>query len=232
MSSKKKDLWIGIVFLLIQTALIIPEMIFARSASILANWKVTHFTSELYPEIYNCELTTSTGKFRLWTMIVMGFFMIFYVVVRFAYLTKNRRHSIVSTSKTINDNNSNSTTNVVAAKRPISLPVVYWILTLSMLTFMMIWISTSLDEKPDKLMSINTFGLIYKNLLYILISYVITYTDSEKRKDVIFYNCDGQSGNNANKLDGEAWVICSKKEKKKDAATDEVGNNNDVSTQV
>src|SRR3954453_19425181 len=107
-------------------------MIFAKSASL----STTHFTSELYPEIYHCELTLSTGKFRLWTMIVMGFLMTFYVVVRFAYLTNNRRRSVVtdvSTSKTINDNNSDLT--VVAARRPLSLPVVYWTLILSMLTF-------------------------------------------------------------------------------------------------
>ena len=60
--------------------------------------------------------------------------------------------------------------------------------------------------------------------------------DGEKRKDVIFYNCSGPNGrdasenvrNSVNKLDGEAWVICSKKEKKKDSDEEKVAENNDV----
>jgi hypothetical protein len=208
-------------------------MIFAKPEPILL---MTNFTKDSYTATYFCDLTFSKGKFRLWSMIMMGFLMIFYVVIRFAYLTKNRRRNANSNSST-----SSTTPNVVAARRPLSLPMVYWALSLSVLTFMLVWISSSLDEKPDKLMTMNRdtgiFGLIYKNFLYILISYVITYLDSEKRKDIIFYNCGGQNGNenlrnSANKLDGEAWVICSKKDRKKDVDEEKVVENNDTSTQA
>jgi len=200
-------------------------------------------TTELYPTGNYCELTFTKSKFRLWTMIILGFLMIFYVVIRFTYLTRNRCRNLVTNvpSKTSNENNETKA-NVVAVRHPINLSTIYWSITLSMLTLMLIWLSSSLDEKPDKIIlmdkNTNVFELSYKNLLYILISYLITYLDGEKRKHVIFYNCSGQNGrdasenarnnNNVNNLDGEAWVICSKKNKKKDSNEEKVMENNEV----
>src|SRR5436309_2821469 len=147
-------------------------MIFAKPASIVL---MTNFTKDSYTAAYYCDLSFSASRFRLWTMIITGFLIVFYVVIRLAYLTKNRRRNLTA------DINS-STPNVVTARRPLSLPIVYWTLSLSVLTFMLVWISASLDRKPDKLMTMskNTglFGLGYKNLLYIMISYLITYLDS------------------------------------------------------
>jgi len=219
-------------------------MIFARPESLPL--MMDNEFNEIYPVGNYCELTFTDDKFRLWTMIILGFFTIFYVVIRFAYLIRNRCRNLatdVPTSKISNENNDNSTittANVVAVRCPLSLPTIYWSIILSMLTLMLIWFSLSSEEKPDKVLlmdkDINVFALSYKNIMYILISYVITYVDCEKRKNVIFYNCSGQNGrdasensrNNANNLDGEAWVICSKKDKKKDFNEEKVVENNDV----
>src|ERR1051325_4212628 len=111
-------------------------MIFAKPESLPLNWRMPN---EIYPAGNYCELTFTKGKFRLWTMIILGFVTIFYAVVRFAYLTKNRRRNLVAdvpTSKTSNDNNKdNSTTttamaNVVAVRCPLNLPTIYWSITL------------------------------------------------------------------------------------------------------
>ncbi|RIA91964.1 hypothetical protein C1645_766219 [Glomus cerebriforme] len=243
MSFNKKDLWIGIVLLLVQTSFIIPEMIFARPSSVL----LQDFTNES-----SCELIFSLNNYRSWTTIILGFLIIFYVVVRLSYLAKNRKRYVASdvqtTNKTTNNDNNNSTTTnttIVAARRPLNLSTIYLSLTLSILTFMSIWLAISLDEKPEKIILMDTdngniVGLAYKFSLYILISYLITYLDIEKRKNVIFYNCggNGRDGsenvrNSANKLDGEAWVVCSKKERKKDSNDVDNNENNEVSiTQV
>jgi hypothetical protein len=203
--------------------------------------------NKLLPTRY-CELIFSTNYYRIWTTIIFGLVIMFYVIARLSYLAKNRRRctiaNVPTTNKSINDESNSTTTTtstIVAARRPLNLSTIYWSLALTLLTFMLLWLSSSLDEKPDRILLINkdssVIGLTYKNLLYILISYVITYLDMEKRKDIIFYSCggNGRDGgenvrNSANKLDGEAWVICSKKEKKKDNTGE--ADNNDVSTQV
>ncbi|GES78393.1 hypothetical protein GLOIN_2v1621561 [Rhizophagus clarus] len=167
---------------------------------------------------------------------------------RLSYLAKNRRRCTISNVPSKSDNNntttstmSTTTSTIVAARRPLTLSTIYWSLALTLLTFMLMWLSSSLDEKPDRILlennDSNIFGLAYKNLLYILISYVITNLDIEKRKDIIFYSCGGSGRdgsenvrNSANKLDGEAWVICSKKEKKKDSTSE--SENNEIFTQV
>jgi len=250
MSSDKKDLWFGIVLLLIQTSLVIPEMIFVTPSSV----QDMTSSNELFPAKY-CDLILFPGHYRLWTMIIFGFVIVIYVIGRLSYLAKNRRRSLVAnvpttTSKSINNNDdSDSTTTtatVVAARRPLDLSTIYWSITLSILTLMLTYLSSYLDEKPDKLINGDNsmIGLAYKNILYILISYIITYLDVEKRKDIIFYNCggNGRDGsdnvrNSANKLDGEAWIICSKIERKKDVDCEVKNNNennenNDVSNQV
>ncbi|GBB85135.1 hypothetical protein RclHR1_01170019 [Rhizophagus clarus] len=245
MSSEKKDLWLGIVFLLIQTSLIIPEMILAQP---LVSLRATDFNNnKLFPLRY-CDLIFGTYDYRIWSTIIFGFVIMFYVIARLSYLAKNRRRCTISNVPSKSDNNntttstmSTTTSTIVAARRPLTLSTIYWSLALTLLTFMLMWLSSSLDEKPDRILlennDSNIFGLAYKNLLYILISYVITNLDIEKRKDIIFYSCGGSGRdgsenvrNSANKLDGEAWVICSKKEKKKDSTSE--SENNEIFTQV
>ncbi|CAG8461534.1 2448_t:CDS:2 [Rhizophagus irregularis] len=217
LSSEKKDLWLGIAFLLIQTSLVVPELVLAIPQMNLRPTNLNKFLPSRY-----CDLIFGTNYYRIWTTIIFGFVIMFYLVARISYLAKNRRRCTIA--------NVPST-----AKRPINLSTIYWSLALTFLTFMLMWLSSSLDEKPDKILLLSRdhsiIGLTYKNLLYILISYVITHLDIEKRKDIIFYNCggNGRDGgenvrNSSNKLDGEAWVICSKKEKKKDN-TGEAENN-------
>ncbi|PKC15080.1 hypothetical protein RhiirA5_349553 [Rhizophagus irregularis] len=239
LSSEKKDLWLGIAFLLIQTSLVVPELVLAIPQMSLRPTNL----NKLLPSRY-CDLIFGTNYYRIWTTIIFGFVIMFYLVARISYLAKNRRRctiaNVPSSKSAISDENNTTTTTtttttIVAAKRPINLSTIYWSLALTFLTFMLMWLSSSLDEKPDKILLLSRdhsiIGLTYKNLLYILISYVITHLDIEKRKDIIFYNCggNGRDGgenvrNSSNKLDGEAWVICSKKEKKKDN-TGEAENN-------
>ncbi|EXX75905.1 hypothetical protein RirG_037870 [Rhizophagus irregularis DAOM 197198w] len=239
LSSEKKDLWLGIAFLLIQTSLVVPELVLAIPQMNLRPTNLNKFLPSRY-----CDLIFGTNYYRIWTTIIFGFVIMFYLVARISYLAKNRRRctiaNVPSSKSAISDENNTTTTTtttttIVAAKRPINLSTIYWSLALTFLTFMLMWLSSSLDEKPDKILLLSRdhsiIGLTYKNLLYILISYVITHLDIEKRKDIIFYNCggNGRDGgenvrNSSNKLDGGAWGICSKKEKKKDN-TGEAENN-------
>ncbi|CAG8621456.1 15545_t:CDS:2 [Funneliformis mosseae] len=124
MSSERKDLWIGVTFLLIQTSLLIPTLIFVQPVSIL----MTSPNQDNQVQTKQCDLllTNQTLMKLELPKTILEMTMVIYVIFQLIYLKlyRNRRVAVETptTCETTTNNTVTSTTttpNVLSARRPL-----------------------------------------------------------------------------------------------------------------